>query len=114
MFEKKKPMSQNEMDAKRHVIESMRKMAQGAMGDKLKGLKKVSVASNSPAGLEEGLDKAKEMISMPAHDLEESPEHEASESPEEEMMEPDEESMSEEDIDKKIQELLMLKEKMKA
>ena len=66
MMEKKKEsggeMSDNEKKAKFDAVKSMRDWASGLMGDKLKGLKKVEVASNSPEGLSAGLDKAKEII----------------------------------------------------
>lgn len=115
----KKPLSPVEKDAKMSVVEEMRKMAQEAMGDKLKGLKKVTVASNDPEGLEEGLDKAKDLIGeMPKED-EEGSEDEMSElSPEdahkaeEEMSMSDDDSdsdMSEDDLDAKIQKLMELK-----
>jgi len=83
MMKKKKggEMSGIEKDAKSSVIQEMKKMAEDAMGDKMKGLKKVTVASNSPEGIEKGLEKAKEIISqMPQEE----------ESSEEEMMEDEE------------------------
>jgi hypothetical protein len=55
-------MSPVEKDAKMSVIQAMRDMAQGHMGDRLKGLKKVTVASDDPEGLKAGLDKAKQML----------------------------------------------------
>lgn len=99
-----KGLSDVEKDAKSSVLEHLKQMASDSMGDKLKGLKKVTVASDSPHGLAEGLNKAKEMIGDPGvhgeepgehleHDEghmmpnEESEEHEASESPEQEAAE---------------------------
>jgi hypothetical protein len=102
-----KSLSGVEKDAKSSVLEHLKQMASDSIGDKLKGLKKVTVASDSPHGLAEGLDKAKEMIGDPGvHDKggepgehmehdeghmmpneEESDEHEASESPEQEEAE---------------------------
>ena len=57
MFTKKDPkkLSDHEQQAKMHVIQAMRDMAASQMGDKLKGLKKVTVASNDKAGLAAGL-----------------------------------------------------------
>jgi hypothetical protein len=101
---------------------------------KVKGLKKVTVASDSPHGLEKGLDKAKELIGhapmadhenddmphegeSPEHEMEdeESPEHEAMESPEEEESEHEEggeEEGSEEDASDIEAEIEKLKEKL--
>lgn len=63
LLEKKKKsgkeLSPVEKDAKMGVIESMKKMAEDAMGDRLK---KVTVASASKEGLQKGLAKAKEMV----------------------------------------------------
>jgi hypothetical protein len=92
------------------VLKEIRDMASGLMQDdiKSKGLKKVSVAADSKEGLEEGLDKAKEMLGK--HDLMsalsdsdaeraeeemEDPEEEASETPEEEDAEETPDSIEE-------------------
>jgi len=61
-FKSKKKISDNERDAKMGVLKEVSSMAGAAMGDKLKGLKKVSVASDSKEGLNKGLEKAKEML----------------------------------------------------
>lgn len=84
-----KDLSAPDKKAKLEALTGMKSMASDMMSDKLKGLKKVTVASNDPQGLKSGLEKAKEMI-------EGSPEEEASESPSEEhkedsMMSSDEE-----------------------
>jgi len=91
------------------LIDDMMEMDSG----KVKGLKKVTVASDSPKGLEKGLDKAKELIGhaptgglegeeempegeemmeeeMPEGELEESPEMEEAEHEEEESESPEE------------------------
>lgn len=128
-------MSPAEKEAKGNVIRDMMSMADDAMKDKLHGLKKVTVASNDEAGLQHGLDKAKEIVSGPEHDdmvedaedgngrdgdifagsqnqdeegegEEESPEHEAMESPEEEA---GEHGMSEDEVDAKLAELMKIK-----
>lgn len=52
-----------EQKAKMDVVEDMRNMADQAMGNKLKGLNKVTVASDSPQGLRHGLDKANDLMS---------------------------------------------------
>jgi len=132
---KSKEMSSVEKDAKMSVVESLRDMAAKAMGDKLHGLKKVTVASDSKQGLEKGLEKAQDLLSNspeaaamkekgqkdpmsdveessdPFSEMEESPEHEASESSEEESEEHEE--LSEDELDEKIKKLLAQKEAMK-
>lgn len=137
MMGEKKKLSPIEMKAKTGVLEQLKKDMQDMMGEKLSGLKKVTVASNDPKGLEAGLAKAKEMIhggAEPDSHLpdqheealeDESPEEEASESPEmEESEHKDHMSMalghdgeegheSEEELDAKIQELLKKKAMMK-
>lgn len=66
MFEKKKKdghkLSDNEKKAKSHVLENIRDLAHSAMSDKLKGLKKVSVAAPNQEGLQHGLDLAKHIV----------------------------------------------------
>lgn len=108
MFEKKvkKDMSDVEKKAKMTVVEAMRKMAEDRMGGKLGGMKKVTVASKDQGGLEEGLEKAKELVGqMPEEEsMEEMPEDETTE----------DEQMSPEEIDAKIEELKLLKEKMQS
>jgi len=101
------------------------------MGDDVKGLKKVTVASPDTSGLAEGLDKAKELLAGKAP--EGSDAEEAAESPEEEKAEGDEgtddtssddaddaddkdpESMSPEELEAKIKELkdVLVKKLMK-
>lgn len=79
-----KDLSDTDKKSKLEALMGMKSMASDMMSDKLKGLKKVTVASNDPQGLKSGLDKAKEMI-------EGSPEEEMSEDPSEEKAEmPDE------------------------
>lgn len=122
-------MSDNEKEAKMGVMRSLSSDMAQMMKDKLSGLKKVSVASDSPEGLKEGLDKAKQMVE--GHDVmtgkpmsgdEESPEHEMEESSEEEKSEHDgmeegmeEETgeMSEDELNAKIEELMKKKASLK-
>lgn len=59
----KSEMSDNEVNAKVSAVTAMRDMAAKMMGDKLGDLKKVTVAAPDKAGLAEGLDKAKELVS---------------------------------------------------
>jgi hypothetical protein len=102
----KSGLSNLEKDAKSSVLRDLSDQAGKAMAGKLSGLKKVSVASESPEGLKAGLEKAKELVGqMPRAD-------EASE-PEGEMSEEMEgyENMSPEELDMAIQELQALKAK---
>lgn len=66
LLEKKKKdgkeLSGVEKDAKMSVIGHLRDLASSAMGDKLKSLNKVSVASDSDEGLKHGLAKAQEIV----------------------------------------------------
>ncbi len=57
-----KQMSPVEKQAKMNVVHEMRKMASDEMSAPLRGMKKVSVASNDPEGLKLGLDKAKQLV----------------------------------------------------
>lgn len=57
-----KKLSSMEKKGKEETLQSLIDDMMGMDGDKVKGLKKVTVASNSPKGLEKGLDKAKELI----------------------------------------------------
>lgn len=119
MAKKKKPeMDPMEKEAKMSVIKQMMDLAHEAMGEKIGGLKKVTVASDSPEGIKAGLELAKHKIGdlsekheddgieeFPASE-EESAEHEASENPEEEM--------SEHELDAKLEELMAKKKALSA
>jgi hypothetical protein len=115
-----KTLSKSAAKAKSSVLEDLMSDMFDHEGDKVKGLKKVTVASNSPKGLEKGLDKAKEMLGEKGMSDEDMPEEESSEmeeSPEMEASEhEDEEEMSPEEIEAKIAELkeLLKEKKMKA
>jgi hypothetical protein len=98
-----KKLSPVEKEAKGSVLKDLRDMASGAMAKKVKGIKKVEVASNSEEGLEAGLEKAKEILGK-------SPESEEEEMP----MEHEEECDTVEEIDSKIQELLAKKKELEA
>lgn len=124
----KKKKEQGDMEpvhaaAKGSVLHDLMSQMDGMSGDKVKGLKKVTVASNTKEGVEKGLDKAKQLLGeqkddsheegyddqdaegpnhMPTeHEAEESeeesPEHEAMESPEEEAHEHADDEPSHED-----------------
>lgn len=138
MKDKKSSMGDTERDAKMSVLEHVKDLAQNMMKDKLGGLKKVTVASDSPEGIQEGLMKAKAMLgshgedssddsdegedhAMPHPDThsEASSSSEPSESPADEAaeMESDEhdsDDLSEDEVDQKLQELMALKERMQA
>jgi hypothetical protein len=54
-------LSDGEKKAKLQALMGMKDLANSHMGNKLKNLKKVTVASNSPEGLKAGLHKAEDM-----------------------------------------------------
>jgi hypothetical protein len=110
MHEKKRKgdtLSKPHAKAKGGVLQSLLDDMMGLDADKVKGLKKVTVASDSPKGLEEGLDKAKDMLgeSEMMADSEEGSEQESEESPEMEVAEHEGEEESLEEKDEKIAEL---------
>lgn len=65
MAEGKGNMSPVDKEASDSVLADLQHFLDQMQGDKVKGLKKVTVASNDPKGLEEGLAKAKDLV---AHD----------------------------------------------
>jgi len=65
---KGKKMSDSERQAKMDAVKDIDGMASKMMGDKLAGLKKVTVASPDKKGLEKGLDVAKELLSADESD----------------------------------------------
>lgn len=72
---KKKALDPDMKDTKMRVLKDMRKVASDAMSDGLKGaMTKATVVAKDKEGLEEGLDKAKELVAS-----EETPELEATE-----------------------------------
>lgn len=102
-----KILSDNERQAKMDVLKSLDDEMSQEMGDKVKNLKKVTVASDSSQGLEKGLEKAKKLLAK---------QDESAEPAEEEMDESSDEEESEDlsldELDAKIRELEHLK-KMK-
>lgn len=120
MYDKKSKELRRE--AKMGVLKDLQNTAKGMMKEGLgSSLKKVSVMAPDKEHLEQGLDKAKELVgSMP----EGSPQEEASESSEEAMMEkmhPEMEAMEDEEspksleeVDAKIKELEELKKQLLA
>jgi hypothetical protein len=93
---KKSEMSDMEKNAKMSVLKDARDMAAHAMGQKLHGLKKVSVMAPDKEGLSKGLDKAKELLGGSEDDL-----HEPSEMPKDsdEPMDTDMSEISEHPMD---------------
>ena len=82
-------MPKQKMEARNSVLDDLMSNMDDRQSKKL-GVKKVSVMADSKKGLEEGLDKAKEVIGdAESPEMEEDMEHEASESPEHEMPEHD-------------------------
>ena len=66
-----------EQKAKMNVVDDLSKMADEAMSDRLKGMNKVTVASDSPEGLEHGLEHAHEALKhLPAALDDSNPDHE--------------------------------------
>lgn len=117
MEEKKRKgqtLSKSHAKAKSGVIQDLMDDMMGLDSDKIKGLKKVTVASNSPKGLEKGLDKAKEIVGnkelseemmSDGEELADSEEMESEESPEMEVAEHEGEEEGMEEKDAKIAEL---------
>lgn len=126
MFEMKKKMSPAAQKAKLVALKEANKMASDMMKEDLSGLKKVTVASDSPSGLKAGLEKAEEMIGEGEDkDCSECPgcphctgEQEdedmemASESEDEEDEQKATEPMDIDELEAKIQELMKMKSKL--
>lgn len=68
LAKKGKKISPAEQKAKGDVLSDLHGQASDAMGDKLMQMKKVSVMSPDKQGLEEGLDKAKELLNNVPND----------------------------------------------
>ena len=76
MSKKSDKMSDEDIKAKHDVLKELLDMAHGALAGKVKdgmGAMKVGVMAKDPKGLEEGLDKAKEVVHEMHHDGE--PDH---------------------------------------
>jgi len=87
-----KKLSPMEKKGKEETLQSLIDEMMGMDSDKVKGLKKVTVASDSPEGLEKGLDKAKELVGDAPLSEEMMSDEEMPEASEEEMPEGEEES----------------------
>lgn len=68
MLGKKRDLSPHEKKAKMDVMHDMRNEASHAMGEKMDGMKKVSVMSDSDQGLKHGLEKAKSILGQDDED----------------------------------------------
>ncbi len=115
---KDKKLDPLEKEAKMDVVKSLRDQAGAMLSDKVKGLKKVTVASPSKEGLKEGLNKAEQIVEGAEEDMGEdldknneegeSSEHKAKVLGEDKMME-ECEDMSPEELEEKIQALMQMK-----
>ena len=103
------PPDAKNMEAKASVMKELSDMLKGkSKDDMMSGLKKVTVASNSPEGLKTGLELAKDKmdeLSPKDEDLESEDAEENSESPEEESAEEKNPDMEIAELEKKIAEL---------
>lgn len=113
-----KKMSPMEAKAKLSTLKSLMKEMDGMMLDGMKNAKgmKVSVMSDSPEGLKEGLEKAEDIVEGDGEMSSNLPKmgklmesEDEDESEDEEMMSDSEEEDSDEDLDAKIAELLAKK-----
>lgn len=114
----KKPMSDDE---KLMRLKAAKALKSEAMGDAEAGLKKLTVASDSDKGLEEGLEKARELLhakdgllndkDQSNHSAEENEEEDSGEGLEHEAKEEEaeESAMSPEELDAQIEKLMKLK-----
>jgi hypothetical protein len=83
-----KMLNPEQAKAKMDVLEELMGLAEEGMGDKLRGLKKVTVAAPDKEGLKEGLEKAENILES-SEEMSDEDEEEASEeekSPEDEIM----------------------------
>ena len=108
-------LSPEAMQAKSGVLQHLMSEIAGGAKDKLGGLKKVTVASNDPKGLEAGLEKAKAMVGGESPEDIEDPDHDGDNdlNPEEDT-DHDAGGMTPESIDEEIQKLLALKAQLES
>jgi hypothetical protein len=110
----KEPTSPAHMHAKASAIKNLMGSLKEVMGGEIgEGLKKVTVASNSPEGLKKGLELAKKVVPTGMEEIPEESEEELSESPELEASE-DESVEHGSDEQRKIAELEKQIEELKA
>lgn len=112
------PKDMMKAKAKMEVIQELRKMASDMMGEGIKdGMQKVTVASDNPEGLKEGLEMAEDVVEEGPEAMmaKESESYEPEDSAMEMMDDEDDDmevAMSPEEIDEKIARLLEIKEKL--
>lgn len=109
-----KKLSPMEKKGKEETLQSLIDEMMGMDSDKVKGLKKVTVASDSPEGLEKGLDKAKELVGDAPLSEEMMSDEEMPEASEEEEMPEGEEESSEMESEEGEDESLDTEEEIKA
>lgn len=114
MFGKKKQMSENEKKAKLAALKGAHGMASDMIKGNLKGLKKVTIASDSEEGLKKGLDKAEEFLGEQESEDEEMSESEQDESEGFEDQQDESEPMDEDELNAEIERLMKLREKLQA
>lgn len=116
LFEKKAKeggsMPDHEREAKMDVVKQMKSDMAELMGDKLKGSKKITVASDSKEGLKAGLDKAEQLLAggglaAAADDEDHIEKDEPVEDSESPLVEGDE--LSEEELDEQLARLMAMK-----
>jgi hypothetical protein len=73
MMAKKKDMKPSEKKAKMGVLHDLKSSLADSMADKMDGMKKVSVMSNTPEGMNAGLDKAKQLANKSSPDMDQDP-----------------------------------------
>lgn len=110
--DKVKKMSDLEKKAKLTPLKEANRIATDMLANKIKGLKKVTVASDSEEGLKKGLKKAEDLLGEHESEDEEMGEsHEAKSEGYEDQQE-ESEPMDEDEIDAEIERLMKLKEKL--
>ena len=110
--DKMKKMSESEKKAKMTALKEAHGMASDMLKDNLKGLKKVTVASDSKEGLKKGLKKAEDILGEHQSEDEELGEKDEAEASEYEDQQEESEPMDEDEINAQIEHLMKLKEKL--
>lgn len=103
--EQKGPMHGPKMDAKAAMAKELSDSLGSDIMDGIKGMKKVTVASNSEEGLKEGLEKAEDVLESKSEDESEDEVEERDSDMSEDDMEKDEESESSDSIESEIAKL---------
>lgn len=103
------PKMNRHMEAKAAMAKELSDVLSGDLADGIKGMKKVTVASDSDEGLEEGLEKAKEVL-----ESKEDMEDESEESENSEDSEDSEEMDAESEMEDVESEISKLEEQIKA